>query len=67
VTWYPCTAVTWRSANLQVANLTSQENPGNTIITGALVVIIVIILAGFVVLYARYRRKPEKPEKIELD
>jgi hypothetical protein len=55
------------SANLQAANLTSQENPGNTIITGALVVIIVIILAGFVVLYARDRRKPEEPEKIELD
>jgi len=55
------------SANLQAANLISQENPGNTIITGALVVIIVIILAGSVVLYARYRRKPEKPEKSELD
>ena len=55
------------SATLQTANVTSQENTGNLAVTGALVVIIVLILAGFVVLYARRSRKPKEPEKIELD
>jgi type V secretory pathway adhesin AidA len=58
------------NANLTKDNATSAEtpvNPGNSMITVALVVIFLLIVVGFVALNIRKRRKPEKPEKIELD
>jgi len=58
------------NANLTKDNATSAEtpvNPGNSMITVALVVIFLLIIVGFVALSIRKRRKPEKPEKIELD
>jgi hypothetical protein len=55
------------SATLPSANVTSQENPGDTMVTGVVVVIVILILVGFVVLFMRSRRKPKKPDKIELD
>lgn len=55
------------TANLQSANVTSQENTGNPVVTGIIVVIVVLVLVGFVVLFIRSRNKPKKPEKIELD
>jgi len=55
------------TANLKSANVTTQENTGNMMVTGVVVVIVVLILVGFVVLFMRSRRKPKKPDKIELD
>jgi len=55
------------TANLKSANMTSQENTGNTALTGVIVVIIVLVLVGVVVLFMRRRNKPKQPEKIELD
>ncbi len=55
------------SATLKPADVTAQENPGNSVMTGVLVVIVVLVLVGFLVLYMRHRRKPKGPAKIELD
>lgn len=55
------------SANLQQVNVTPQEIPGSSMVTGVLVIIIVLVLVGFVILYVRHRRKSKEPEKIELD
>jgi len=55
------------AANLRPVDVTAQENTGNSMVTGVLVVIIVLVLVGFVVLYIRHRRKPKVPDKLELD
>ena len=55
------------AADLRPVEVTSQENPGNSMTTGALVLIGVLVLVGFVVLYIRHRRKPKVPDKVELD
>jgi len=55
------------SATLQVADVTAQENPGNSVMTGVLIVIVVLVLVGVLVLYIRHRRKPKEPAKVELD
>jgi hypothetical protein len=56
------------SANLQAGNVTPPlENPGNPVVTGVVIVIVVLVLVGFLVIYMRSRRKPKEPEKIELD
>jgi hypothetical protein len=58
------------TANLMKDNVTSLEtpvNPGNSMITVALVIIFLLIIVGFVALNIRKRRQPKKPEKIELD
>jgi hypothetical protein len=54
-------------ATLRPVDATAQENTGNSMITGVIVVIIILFLVGFVVLYIRHRRKPKEPDKLELD
>lgn len=58
------------TAYLMKDNATSPEtpvNPGNSMTTVALVIIFLLIIVGFVALTIRKRRKPEEPEKIDLD
>ncbi|MEI7433983.1 MAG: PEGA domain-containing protein [Methanomicrobiales archaeon] len=55
------------SANLKQETVTSQQTPESSMVTVALVIIFLLIIVGFVALTIRKRRKPKKPEKIELD